>query len=196
MGLRTFCFIVALGVLGVIMKFIASFALDVLSMPGKLMITPDRSGKCGKPRFVFGVAITALLQSYVYLIYVVFVSQWTMSAIHDHGVQKGVLFAAIFAVFFPVGSRLRDALKDLGDEERLYRKELTEVSNNKANERERGLNLAVQALSIVFLMTIIGAVVFSIFQESASMLYGKAFSLFGGLLVRYNKLWFGGSAKF
>ncbi|MFH0984426.1 MAG: hypothetical protein V1882_02695 [Candidatus Omnitrophota bacterium] len=177
------------------MKFIASFVLDALSVPGKLMITPDRSGKCGKARFVFGVAITALLQSYVYLIYVAFVSRWTMSALHDQGVQKVVLFAAIFAVFFPVGSRLGEALKGLGEEERFYRKELAEASNNKANERERGLGLAAQTFSIVFIMTIIGAVVFSVFQESASMLYGKTFSLLGGLFVRYSELWFGGPAK-
>lgn len=185
----------ALGVLGVMMKFVAAFVLEALSIPGKLVITPDRSGKCSQFRFVLGVSVAALLQSYVYLVYGAFVVQWTKLAMHDHGAQPVVLFAAFFAVFFPVGSRLQKALKALGEEERSFRREVAEDFQNRANERERAHGLRAKALSATFILTIFASVVFFFFPKSASILYGKAFSVLGGLLVRCNELWFGGSAK-
>ena len=195
MGLGTFLFMAALGVLGVIMKFVAAFVLDALSVPGKLVIIPDRSGKCSKFRFILGVSVTALLQSYIYLVYVAFVVQWTKLALHDHGAQSVVLFAAFFAVFFPVGSRLQKALKALGEEERSFRREVAEDFQNRANERERAHGLLAKALSATFILTIFASLVFFFFPKGASILYGKAFSFLGGLMIQCNEWWFWSSTK-
>lgn len=195
MGLGTFLFMAALGLLGVIVKFVAAFVLEALNAPGKLVITPDRSGKCSKSRFVLGISLSAFLQSYVYLVYVAFVVQWTKLAMHDHGAQPVVLFAAAFAVFFPVGSRLQRALKTLGEEERSFRRELDEDFQNRANERERTHGLLTKALSVTFLLTIFAAIVFFFFPKGASILYGRTFSFLGGLMTQCNELWFRSSTK-
>jgi hypothetical protein len=191
--MRTFLFMGALGILGVVMKYVASFILDVLTVPGKPVIRPDRSGKCSESRLRVAISIAAFLQSYVYLVYVAFVVRWTLSAMEDQGVSSISLFAAIFAVFFPVGSRLRDARKDLGEVERVYRREYAEDFENKANERERTIALSSRSLSITFVLTLVASVVFFYFPESTVFLYGRTFEILGDLLERCHVGWPGSS---
>jgi hypothetical protein len=95
-----------------------------------------------------------------------------MLAMRKHGDSFVVLFAALFAVIFPLGAASIDAKMKAEAAERLYRKNLDESAQNKANDRERILNIASRASSITFLLSLAGFAVFAFFPGVIKIMYG------------------------
>jgi len=161
MGMETLFSIAALVMVGIIAKFIVPFVLTFLSLPGRLMVSKNSSGKCSQSRFIFGILVTTLLQSYVYIAYTTFVVSGAVSAMRRHEVSFIVLFAAFFAVIIPLGAAHRDVKASLEAAKRLRTRDLTESAQNKANEHERKLDVTVRASSVTFLLAVIAFFVFA-----------------------------------
>jgi hypothetical protein len=170
--MRTLFSIIALVILGNIVKMILPFVLVILNFPGKWIAFPNTSGQSSKPGLMFGILVTVLLQSCVYLAYTAFVVNWTVLAMEKKGVGFIVLFAALFAVLFPMAAVQRNVGANMDAEERSYRKRLNEFAQNKANERGEKLMMDAKSTWIVFLVTLVGFVVFAFFPRSMEMLYG------------------------
>ncbi len=164
--------IIALIILGGIVRMILPFVLAILSFPGKFIAFSNTPDKRNKSRLIFGTIITIILQYYGYLAYTALVVSWTMLAMQKPGVRFIGWFAAIFAVFFPVGAIQKDARMNTDTLGRLCGRRLSEFAQNKANEREDMFTMAAQTASITFLLTMIGFVVFAFFPKMMEMIYG------------------------
>jgi hypothetical protein len=170
--MQIFFSIAVLVIFGSIVKILLPFFLYLLNLPGRLIVFPNALGKCGRPRFISGVVVTVLLQSYLCLAYTAFITNWTMLAMRKHGDSFVVLFAALFAVIFPLGAVSIDAKMKAEAAECLYRKNLDESAQNKANDRERILDIASQASSITFLLSLAGFAVFAFSPGVIKIMYG------------------------
>jgi hypothetical protein len=171
--MRTFFLMVALVILGCIARIIVPFVIAILSLPGKLIIFPNALGRCSNPRLIVGILVTTLLQSCLYLPYTVFVAVWTLLSIEKEKVGLVALFAALFAVIFPVGTALRDAKMHTEKVRSLFRGKRDESAQNKANERERKSHMAFQAVSITFLSALVCFLVLVFFPKIAQKIYDK-----------------------
>lgn len=103
---KTLLSILLLLVFGAAASFLATFALNIVGLPGALLAgTP---GVRSKQRFQLGAIVAAVGQSYVYLAFTAFIVNWTMRASHREDIVWGFLLwpVAFLTVVVPMWTNL------------------------------------------------------------------------------------------
>ncbi len=165
MGTGTTFSTVAMILLGIIVKMITPFVLTVLGFPGRWMASSKAPGLRSQFGLIAGTVVTAILQSYVYLVYTVFIVQWAMFAMQKQGATYMVLFAAFFAAIFPTGAALKDARAKVEGAEHAWRDQIGESARSDAENRRRILDMMAQASSVAFLLVLTGFFIFVLFPK-------------------------------
>ena len=147
--MKTLFSIIVLVILGIIIHFVAVFVLNLAGLPGALLA--GKPGKRSKRQFIFGSIISAIGQSYVYLIYTAFVVNWTIIAISNQGVSFILWPIAFLVVVLPLWFNLIHA-----------RKEAKEMEHASAQ---------TEALHITFFLTLIGFFVFAFVPRIMEIIY-------------------------
>lgn len=138
--MKTIFCIILLIVFGIIANFLSVFVLNIAGVPGALLAgLPD---KRSKGRFIFGLIVSALGQSYVYLAFTAFIVNWTVLAANREDVVGLLLYLfAFLAVLIPMWLTLTHA--------RIEARE------------QKDANAQVEALHITLLVAFLGFFVFA-----------------------------------
>jgi len=153
-------------IVGIVVKMITPFVLSVLGFPGRWMASSKAPGLRSQLGLIAGTLVTAILQSYVYLVYTAFIVQWTMFAMQKQGATYMVLFASFFAAIFPTGAALKDARAKVEGAEHSWRDQIGESARNEAENRRRISDMMARASSVAFLLALIGFFVFILFPKA------------------------------
>src|SRR5262245_48638703 len=108
--MKTAGFIVILIISSAVAWKVSLFVLNIAGLPGALIAWGASDTISGKSqsvgsalRFAFGMIVSALGQSYIYLAFVAVIVNFTKFAVHDHGAFGPVLWPVAFiASFIPI----------------------------------------------------------------------------------------------
>ena len=111
--MKTIITIVLLVISAGITSYLTPILLNIAGLPGALFMFPKKE-KRSKSRFILGVPVSALGQSYVYLSYTAFIVSWTMNAASRADVVGFLVWPIAFlAVFVPLSSSVLHSEKEI-----------------------------------------------------------------------------------
>ena len=137
--MKTIFSVVLLIIFGVVCNFLIVYILNIAGVPGALIAgTPE---KRNKNQFILGSIISAVGQSYIYLIYVAFIVSWTKLAANRPDVISFILWPTAFlSILIPIWINLMRARVE--------------------NKEQEHASPQVEALHLTVLIAIIGFFVF------------------------------------
>lgn len=142
--MQTVFTVILLIVFGFVSNFLSLFLLNFAGIPGAII--SGKPEKRSKNRFIFGSVISALVQSYVYLVYVAFIVSWTKLAASRPDVIAFVIWPfAFLTVVVPVYFNL--------------------IRARVENKEQEHASAQVEALHITVLISFIGFFVFVFFDN-------------------------------
>ncbi len=138
--MKTVFSIALLAIFGILAGFLSAFLLNIAGLPGALLA--GKRGKSSNGRFICGLIISALGQSYVYLAFIAFIVNWTIGAGKRNDVIGILLWPfAFLVVFIPMFLTYGRA---------------TEEARAQGN-----INAQVEGLGFTFIVALIGFFVFA-----------------------------------
>lgn len=146
---KTLFSIILLIVWGVVADFVTVFVLNIAGVPGALVA--GRPQKSNKIRYIAGVIISALGQSYVYLAWTAFIVNWTLLARAFQKVSILVWPVAFLTVVLPILFNWARAKREA--------------------DEDKYTNAQVSALSLTLVATLIVFFVFVFNTQAMKYLY-------------------------
>lgn len=135
---------------GIIAYLVSIFALNIAGLPGSILAGEPE--KRTKSQFVFGSVVSAIGQSFVYLIYTAFIVKWTLLVVLLQGVTWSLWIFAFLAVMLPLWILLIGARVDVKESE--------------------DANPQTEALHITFVIVLVGFFVFAFSPYTIEIIYG------------------------
>jgi len=158
-------------VFGIVTKLLSSFALTLISLPGRFIAFPDNAHKQSKAKMIGGIIVSICIQSFIYLAYTAFIVGWARSSALGEANQFIVWPIAFLAATVPIAFSLKEFRKSVKETEHATKDMSKKLKQAIGGPEIKMFKMLYQATLITFLLTLAMFLIFVISPTIMESIY-------------------------